>query len=81
MNAAVAWFARNHVASNLLMALLVVGGLFTIPTIKQEIFPEIAEHPGIFRRTVFENPLARFEHQVQPRKVGVFGLELVDDPQ
>ena len=41
MSRIIAWFAKNHVASNLLMALLVVGGLFTLPTIKQEVFPEI----------------------------------------
>jgi len=37
----IAWFAENSVAANLLMAVLVVGGLFTLPTIKREIFPEV----------------------------------------
>ncbi|HEX9618646.1 MAG TPA: efflux RND transporter permease subunit, partial [Polyangiaceae bacterium] len=35
-----AWMAGNSVAANLLMALLVIGGLFTLPNIKQEVFPE-----------------------------------------
>jgi len=42
VNRAIAWFAGNHVAANLLMMLLVVGGLLSIPTIKQEIMPELS---------------------------------------
>ena len=42
MNRIIAWFAANHVAANLLMALLVAGGLLTLPNIKQEVFPELA---------------------------------------
>ncbi len=34
--------ANNHVAANLLMMVLVVGGLLKMVSIKQEIFPEIA---------------------------------------
>jgi len=41
VNRAIAWFAENHVAANLLMALLVVGGLITIPMIGQEMVPDI----------------------------------------
>jgi multidrug efflux pump subunit AcrB len=41
MNGAVAWFAKNHVAANLIMFLLIVGGLATIPGISQEVFPEM----------------------------------------
>lgn len=37
---AIAWMARNPVASNLLMAVLVVGGLVVGSHIKQEVFPE-----------------------------------------
>ncbi len=36
------WFARNGVAANLMMALIVFGGLLTIVTIKQEVFPEFS---------------------------------------
>ena len=42
MNAAVTWFANNRVAANLLMVVIVVGGLVTLPTIKQEVFPEFS---------------------------------------
>jgi len=41
VKAVVAWFARNSVAANLLMLLFVAGGLVTLPTIKQEVFPEV----------------------------------------
>jgi len=37
-----AWFARNHVAANLLMLLIMVGGFMTIFTIKVEFFPEMS---------------------------------------
>ncbi len=42
MNRAIAWFAENHVAANLLMALLVATGLLTIPSLRQEMIPEIS---------------------------------------
>lgn len=32
--------AKNKVAANVLMALLFVGGLFTLPRLRQEVFPE-----------------------------------------
>lgn len=39
-NGPLSWMAKNHVASNLLMALLLAGGLMALPNIKQEVFPE-----------------------------------------
>ena len=38
---AIAWFARNHVAANLLMALMLIGGIVSLPAIQQRAFPEI----------------------------------------
>ena len=35
----IAWFARNNVAANLLMWLLVVGGLFGAFSIQKQVFP------------------------------------------
>jgi multidrug efflux pump subunit AcrB len=35
-----AWVAQNPVAANLLMLVLLIGGLLTLPGIKQEVFPE-----------------------------------------
>ena len=37
----IAWFANNSVAANLLMFILIAGGLFSIFTIKKEIQPTI----------------------------------------
>lgn len=37
----IGWFARNPVAANLLMWLIVAAGLLTLPGLSQEIFPEI----------------------------------------
>ena len=36
----IAWMAKNPVAANLLMAVLLVGGLLMSGRIKQELFPE-----------------------------------------
>ncbi len=41
MKGALRWMANNHVAANLLMMLFVVGGLFMLGSIRQEIFPEV----------------------------------------
>jgi multidrug efflux pump subunit AcrB len=41
MNGVIAWFARNHVAANLLMALMAIGGLVSLPSIQQKTFPDI----------------------------------------
>jgi multidrug efflux pump subunit AcrB len=41
MSGAIAWFARNHVAANLLMALMAFGGLVSLPNIQQKTFPDI----------------------------------------
>lgn len=41
MNPLISWFARNHVAANLLMALMAVGGLVSLPRIQQKTFPDI----------------------------------------
>ena len=38
----IGWFARNRVAANLMMALIVAGGILSIVTIKQEVFPELS---------------------------------------
>ena len=73
MNRAIAWFAENHVAANLLMALLVVGGLFTLPHIKQEVFPEIdlpvisvtVAYPGAAPEEVERAICVRIEEQLQ----------------
>lgn len=42
MKALIAWFARNSVAANLLVLVLLIGGAMTIPRVKKEVFPEMA---------------------------------------
>jgi len=37
----ISWMAKNHVAANLLMIFLLIGGLFKLGSMKQEIFPNI----------------------------------------
>ena len=37
----IAWWARNPVAANLLMMLIIVGGLFGLSKVQKEMFPEI----------------------------------------
>ncbi|MEM0953071.1 MAG: efflux RND transporter permease subunit [Pseudomonadota bacterium] len=41
MKPVIAWFAKNHVAANLLMMLLILGGLFTLPQMQRKLFPEV----------------------------------------
>ena len=38
-NGLIAWFARNHVAANLLMWMLIVGGIFGAISIQKQVFP------------------------------------------
>ena len=35
----IAWFARNHVAANLLMWILIIGGIFGAFSIHKQVFP------------------------------------------
>ena len=54
MTRAVAAMAGNHVAANLLMLFLVLGGLYAAGQLKQEVFPDtrpevvdvVVEYPG-----------------------------------
>ena len=81
MNRAIAWFAENGVAANLLMAVIIVGGLMTIPTIKQEVFPEFSTdlisvtvpYPGAAPQEVEEGVCVRIEEQLQ----GISGIKKV----
>jgi multidrug efflux pump subunit AcrB len=67
------WFAKNPVAANLVMVLIVAGGLLTLPGIKQEVFPEIASdlinisvpYLGAAPEEVEEAICVRIEEEVQ----------------
>jgi multidrug efflux pump subunit AcrB len=37
----IAWMAKNHVAANLLMLILIIGGIATFTSMKKEVFPDI----------------------------------------
>ncbi|MBK7951757.1 MAG: efflux RND transporter permease subunit [Deltaproteobacteria bacterium] len=50
MNRAIAWFVHNPVAANLLMLVMVVGGLLGATSVRQEEFPAI--EPEAVRVTV-----------------------------
>ena len=38
----IAWFAENHVAANLLMVLIIVGGVVSLPLLRTEVFPVVS---------------------------------------
>jgi len=42
VNRAIAWFANNSVAANLLLFLIVLGGVVTLPGLRLEVYPEIS---------------------------------------
>ena len=69
----IAWFARNPVAANLLMAVIMAAGLFTAFTIKKEVFPEFSleqviisvPYRGASPQEVEEGVLVRIEEAIQ----------------
>ncbi|MFN2377610.1 MAG: efflux RND transporter permease subunit [Candidatus Binatia bacterium] len=72
MKHVVAWFAANGVAANLVVAMIFVGGLLTIPRIKQEIFPEFetdmvtvqVAYPGASPEEIEETINVRVEEKI-----------------
>jgi multidrug efflux pump subunit AcrB len=70
---ALAWMARNHVAANLLMFVLLVGGLFGLLRTKQEVFPEFdldlvtvsVPYPGAAPAEVEQGILLAIEERVR----------------
>jgi len=81
VKSAVKWMARNHVAANLLMIVLVAGGLIRASSIKQEVFPEISldtiqvtvAYPGAGPEEVEEGILLQIEENL----TGVDGIKEV----
>ncbi len=73
MNRAIEWFARNPVAANLLMVFILVSGLLTVFTIKQEVFPEFSldlividvSYPGAAPEEIEEGVSVRLEEAIQ----------------
>ncbi|WP_232426487.1 efflux RND transporter permease subunit [Desulfuromonas soudanensis] len=71
--------AKNHVAANLLMLVLVIGGIIKAPEIKQEVFPEVSldriqvsvVYPGAGPEEVEEGILL----QIEDGLTGVDGIK------
>ena len=82
MKNAVAWFAGNHVAANLLMIFLLLAGAFTAFNMKTEVFPETeldiititTEYSGASPAEIEEAILRRVEERV----AGLAGIERID---
>jgi multidrug efflux pump subunit AcrB len=41
MKPIIAWFAKNHVAANLLMGLIILAGLLSLPSMPMKPFPDL----------------------------------------
>lgn len=82
MKTAVAWFADNHVAANLLMLFILLAGVVIALDIKLEIFPETAldkvsvtvVYPGASPAEVEEGVIRRIEENV----AGIEGINRID---
>jgi multidrug efflux pump subunit AcrB len=81
VNGPIDWFARNHVAANLLLMLMVVGGAVALPSIQQKIFPDIdvdiisvwVPYLGAAPEEVEEGVCVRIEEEIQ----GVDGIDRI----
>jgi len=78
----VSWFAENHVAANLLMLFLLIGGTATALTNKIEVFPETdldvirisVSYPGASPAEVEEGIVRQIEEKI----AGLAGIERID---
>ncbi len=81
MKNAIEWFARNSVAANLLMVLIMGGGLFLVSSIRLEVFPEFSSdvinismvYRGAAPEEVEEAICVRIEEAVQ----GLDGIDRI----
>jgi multidrug efflux pump subunit AcrB len=77
----IAWFARNGVAANLLMAVIIAWGLLNVFRVKKEVFPApdlnlvtvTVLYPGAAPEEVEEGICMRVEEEVQ----GIAGIKKV----
>ncbi|MFO7965242.1 MAG: efflux RND transporter permease subunit [Desulfobacterales bacterium] len=82
MKGAVRWFTENHVAANLLMLFLIIGGIIVGTTIKLEVFPETTldkisistVYPGASPSEVEEGVVRRIEEKIS----GLAGIKRID---
>jgi len=69
----IAWFARNSVAANLLMIIILLGGLLTANTIRKQFFPSVesnwiefnAVYPGAAPQEVEEGITIKIEEALE----------------
>ena len=81
MNGVIAWFARNHVAANLMVGVIVLGGLASLSAIPQKSFPDLeipvinvsVEYLGAAPEEVEEGVCIRIEEQLD----GLEGIERI----
>lgn len=70
----IAWFARNSVAANLLMIIILIGGLLTANTIRKQFFPQVeinwltfnVPYPGAAPQEVEEGITIKIEEALEP---------------
>jgi len=82
MKGAITWFTENHVAANLLMIFLILGGILVATSIKLEVFPDMAldkisistVYPGASPAEVEEGVVRRIEEQI----AGLAGIKRID---
>ncbi|WNC69304.1 efflux RND transporter permease subunit [Thalassotalea nanhaiensis] len=75
----ISWFARNPVAANLLMIIIIIGGLLTMGTIRKQFFPQVeinwleyrALYPGAAPQEVEEGITIKVEEALE----SIQGLE------
>ncbi|MBU1221175.1 efflux RND transporter permease subunit [Myxococcota bacterium] len=68
----IGWMAGHRVASNLLMMIIIVGGLLSLRTIKQEVFPDFeieivnisVEYPGASPEDVEKSVVTAVENSI-----------------
>ena len=81
MKGLIAWFARNHVAANLLMATMALGGLFALPNLQQKTFPDLdvdvisisVAYLGAAPEEVEQGVCIRIEEEIS----GITGIEKI----
>ena len=69
----IAWFTRNGVAANLVMLILVIGGVASYFTVKRELFPKFSldlvtvrvTYLGASPEEVEESVILRIEEAIQ----------------
>ncbi|MBW2725840.1 MAG: efflux RND transporter permease subunit, partial [Deltaproteobacteria bacterium] len=81
MNGPISWFARNRVAANLLLGVIVLGGLVSLPRMPQKSFPDLdinvitvaVEYLGAAPEEVEEGVCIRIEEELE----GIEGIERI----